>query len=206
MSACDACGATFAALATGGASQNRALCLDQDQPNCCCEAVSVSAHSPGPVANAEVLVRILVAPQHMKSNGRPRPAALTDAETHGLSVFRHGHATNGEIRLIAEQLVERTRRGNQGKKAGVFGVLQIPCDTVRNFRWGQETTPSYCIYDTAREDAAAHAEAFQRIADTDAATVLGRRQDLFAQVEPTFVSVAEFRSGLLADLAPPSSP
>ena len=118
-------------LDDGEASGERAFRLDTSQPGCRCQNLSVSEHSSGPVECKEVLIRILVAPQHMDKKRRPRAAALSDAERNGLSVFREHQATNSEIREVAEGLVARARAAN-GEKAGVFGVLRMSCGTVRD--------------------------------------------------------------------------
>jgi hypothetical protein len=66
--------------------------------------------------------------------GMPRPAALTHAETIGLSVFREERATDDEIRGTALRLVENARANQddiRAKKIGVFGVLRMSCNTIR---------------------------------------------------------------------------
>ena len=102
---CDDCLAVFAALSRLEISKMRAVRLDEACPSCKCSDVSVSEFSPGPIANPELLVRLLLAPQHMNKKRAPRAAALTDAETHGLSLFRDEHATDQHIITQAEQLV-----------------------------------------------------------------------------------------------------
>jgi hypothetical protein len=198
---CANCQATFAALESEEYKE-RARRLDEQEPGCRCQLVQVSKHSPGQVENTEVLVRILVAPQHMRrKTGRPRSAALTDAERGGLSVFREERATDAEIRKVAEDLVF-SARARQGKGAGVFGVLKMECVKVRNFCRDTEKEPCYCVYDSALERLPSHAEAFQRIAGVEDAIREDRRNTLFELIKAGFVPVDEFRDGLLKDLAP----
>jgi len=202
---CARCRATFAALGSESTIQH-ALRLDEQEPLCRCQGVSVSEHSPGRVEDAETLIRILVAPQHIdRKTGLPRAAALTHAETIGLSVLRD-RATNNEILSLATRLVQNARSNqanpDKAKKVGVFGVLRMACNAVRAFRWEMEVKPSYCVYDTALEQWRSHADAFQRVAGALDGVPDARRNALFELVRGGFVSVREFRHGLLKGLAP----
>ncbi len=199
---CEQCRATFAALDLSDESlTHRAVRLDEAQPACRCEAVSVSKHSPGIVVDSEILIRILVAPQHMGGKGRPRAAALSDSERLGLSVLRQDHAKDNEIRSVAERLIARART-NHNHKAGVFGVLLIECIIVRQLTRIEQEDCCYCVYDTALVDNPGHAEIFQQVAGIEEAVRDDRRQRLFAKIKDSFVPVAVYRGGLLADLAP----
>lgn len=121
---CAECRASFAALEMLDDSRRRATEIDRAQPNCRCQPFSVSEFSAGVVINSEKLIRILVAPQHMNNKRAPKAAALTEAETHGLSLLRDEVATDDEIVEVADGLVTRARR-SANAKAGVFGVLLI---------------------------------------------------------------------------------
>jgi hypothetical protein len=206
MSICEDCRAAFAELDTLD-DQLRAQQLDEQQPHCRCQTSSVSAFSRGPVADVEILLRIVVAPEQIKKS-KPTPATISAAESRGLSVMRRDQATDAIVRAVAQGLVEkaRERRRDQPEKVGVFGVLEMRCGTIRAAKADDETQPAYCVYDTAQEQDAdggvSHAEAFQRIGQTHKDLQLARRRKLFADVEASFIPVAEFRSGLLSDLAP----
>jgi hypothetical protein len=203
---CAACRATFFELQAVQPSSSRAIKIDELQPSCCCQRHSVSEFSSGPVKSEEVLIRVLVAPQHMdKRKELPKAAALTDAERSGLSVFREHQATDEEIRKVAEGLV-KTARAAQGDKAGIFGVLRMPCATIRTCRAEADDDPAYCVYDTAEKYIPSHAEAFQRVHDVEDGLREERRRLLYAAVKSEFVSVDKFRNGLLSDLAPIKAP
>lgn len=202
MNDCTDCRTTFAALKACNPSSERAQKLDAAQPECRCQGHSVSPFSHGPVGDDEILIRVLVAPQHMdKKKKLPRAAALSDAERAGLSVFRELEATDQEIRGVAEKLVERAR-ATQGSKAGVFGVLRMVCRDVRLCRSEEDVSPAYCVYDTAEKEIESHAEVFQRVHQADDSLKDARRLALFNVVKTAFVSVGDFRKGLLKDLAP----
>jgi hypothetical protein len=198
---CDECRAVFAALDRLEISKLRAVRLDEACPACKCADVSVSEFSPGPIANPELLVRLLLAPQHMSKKRTPKAAALSDAETHGMSLFRDEHATDQHIITRAELLVYRARASNP--KAGVFGVLRMVSGQVREYRHQQDTLQSYCIYDTGLPENPSHAEIFQRAANADPALCEDRRRELFGLVSANFIPVENFRDGILSHLAPP---
>lgn len=202
MGECNDCKATFALLDGDTVkSFERALELDQREPLCRCQTYSVSAYSKGPVTDDEVLIRLLVAPQHMHKKGGPKAGALSEAESHGLSLLRESAASDKDIRDLAESLVSRARERN-GASAGLFGVLRMSCSTIRTFCAPDEEKPCYCVYDTSRQDLTCHAEVFQRVANLDKSVHDLRRNNLFSVVRTTFVPTSEFRGGLLNDLAP----
>lgn len=199
---CPTCQATFASLTSIDRTEH-AFRLDQEEPECRCQRVSVSEHSPGPVDDMEALVRIVIAPQHIhRKTGLPKASVLTHAESIGMSVFREGLATNEERLSAAAILVQNSRKANP--TSGVFGLLRMKCEMLRTFCWKDDTIPSYCVYDTATKDAPAHADTFQQVANVPAGVRDARRAALFDQVKAGFVSVSEFRGGLLKDLAPKS--
>lgn len=200
---CSPCRRTFADLESVSQAE-RADVVDLRHPSCRCQNFSLSKHSSGPVQADEILIRVLVAPQHMNKRGRPRAAALSDAERGGLSVFREHQATNDEIRRVAKNLVDKARasQGDKADKAGVFGVLRIPCSVIRACQADDSDSPAYCVYDTALPDIPSHAEAFQRVHEVDDGLRDARRNKLFADIQSEFVAVHDFRNGLLVDLAP----
>ena len=169
----------------------------------------MSEHSPGPIEDTETLVRIIIIPDHVQgSTGLPKASVLTHAQSIGMSVFRDGLASDDEILTAAKQLVHNARAAalrqgkNKDKNVGVFGVLRMSCGEIRSFRLAGEPDPSYCVYDTATRAAPAHADAFQRIANGPPEVVDARRNALFECLKAGFVSVDQFRGGLLKSLAP----
>lgn len=199
MNFCDRCRSTFEAL-EGGEPGTRALRLDEAEPQCRCECVSVSPHSPKALEPPEVLIRVLVAPLHVRK-GKITSSALSAAETSGLSIFRDAIATDDQIKAVAEFLVSKARISS-GEKAGVFGVLRMITSTVRTCKASGENENAYCVYDTALADNPSHAEVFQRVAGGDKVRSETRRQALLSVVRSNFVPVQSFRGGLLEYLAP----
>ena len=210
---CATCRETFAGLRSVDPTSDCAHWLDQREPQCRCQVVSVSEFSRCPVENEETLVRIIVAPQHLhRRTKEPKATTLTHAQTIGMSVFRENLATDKEILDAAKTLVARARasaaRGGRGdeKKVGVLGVLRMTCEQIRTFRWETEPDPCFCVYDTATRLAPAHADAFQRIANVSPEVQDARKNALFAHIKSGFLPVEKFRNGLLAGLAPEITP
>jgi hypothetical protein len=163
----------------------------------------VSEHSAGPVQDNEILIRVLISPQHMhKKRVEPLPASISSAELSGLSVFREAQATDAHIRRVAEDLVSIAKQ-NGNEKAGVFGVLRFLCGVPRHLIVPPEALPGYGVYDTGLRINPSHSEIFQRMHGTMDDLRLMRRTSLFTMIKPTFLSVNAFRNGLLNDLAPP---
>jgi len=148
-----------------------------------------------------------VAPGIVVFDGEAIPEGISNALI-GMSVFRDGLASDDEILTAAKQLVHNARAAalrqgkNKDKNVGVFGVLRMSCGEIRSFRLAGEPDPSYCVYDTATRAAPAHADAFQRIANGRPEVVDARRNALFECLKAGFVSVDQFRGGLLKSLAP----
>jgi hypothetical protein len=188
--------------------KEHALWLDREEPGCRCQRVSVSGLSPGPVADSETLIRIVL-PQHIfQKTGLLKPSVLTHAESRGMSVFREERATDDQIWAAAERIVRNARAvalkqgKNKEKNVGVRGVLRMKCKDIRTFCWEDEADPCYCVYDNASRNAPAHAAAFQRIANVSAGLRDARRNALFERLKGAFLPVDQFRGGLLKSLAP----
>lgn len=195
---CNECRATFEAAEAD--QSTRVEFVDEQRPFCCCQASSVSEHSTGAVLDDEMLVRILVTPIHIKGN-RVKAAAFSGAEKGGLSLFRDAQATDDEILKVATGLVENARKNN-GDAAGVLGVLVIAASAIRQTKAETDERPAFCVYDTALPDIPSHVEAFQRTHEASEDLRLLRRTELQKNASGSFVPAAEFRNGLLLNLAP----
>ncbi len=195
----ESCADTFATIGPDDFEGDRAAYVDERHCLCQCEACSVSRFSPGPVASEELLIRLVIAPQHVNRKKLPKAGVLSDAERNGLSMLR-ATATDAEIVQSATGLVQRARERN-GPTAGVFGVLHLRCETIRSFCMETEVTPCYCVYDTALEASLSHAEAFQQTFGINVDVRDQRRRQLFELVSSTFEPVATFRGGLLQNWA-----
>lgn len=195
---CSECRDSFEAADAEGT--NRVAFVDERHPFCECQTHVVSRYSAGPVRDDEVLIRILVAPIHVKGD-RVVGAAFSRAETSGLSLFRDAQASDEEIYRVATVLVNDARERN-GDSAGVQGVLLIQAGAIRATQAEAENRPAYCVYDTGLEDNTGHAEAFQRVHQAPADLKILRRAALQKNAVGSFIPTSQFRNGLLLDLAP----
>lgn len=182
--------------------QGRVIEIDRLHPHCGCQEFSISKHSPGALTAGEVLLRIVISPQHVKK-GKPKAAVLSHAETQGLSVFRDNFASDAEILHVATQLVNGARQNQPNpEKVGVFGVISMTVGAIRSLVGPNESEPGFCVYDTGKIDIPSHAEAFQRMNGVPEGVPGQRRTALFTLVQSGFVPVTSFRNGLLSNLAP----
>lgn len=134
--------------------------FDELHPECICESCSASPHSPGKVANDEVLLRAVYSPHHVDpETGEFKNAALADAENTGLSADRLQYTTRRQIERQIKAKLETPRALEKGY---VYqGILPITCGLVRQLTYGNGTRRCYAVYDTALQDNNAHAEVFQ---------------------------------------------
>lgn len=185
-------------------SHERASNIDRVSPFCGCQTSRVSKYSIGPIEDNEFVLRLVVVPIHVHTKGtragQIKDAALSQAETKGMSIFRETASTE-EIRGVAENIV-RTAIEKGTKNAGVFGVLRFPCFTVRGFVPQGEDFPPYCVYDTATELLPSHGDVFQRMNKVERPRADFRRKELHKLITPLFIPNADFRSGALMDLYP----
>lgn len=166
--------------------------LDSLAPNCVCEQCSNSPY--GMIESSETLIRFVVPPQHWdKKKQRVKAAALSQAETQGMSVYRCGYCSDEELLRAAQDLVGPKRQ--QVPTAGILGVLVLPADAVKSCL--NESSPPYCIYDTELPNKPSHADVYQRVANCPDTIRQERRLELFQLVKDKFVPVADFRGGLL---------
>jgi len=178
--------------------------IDKQCPFCSCQYFSVSEYSKGPIADVESLIRLVISPQHVRTNASSssvKSGVLSHAENIGMSVFR-SDATTSELLSVAEKLIQ-TARKNGNTKAGLFGVLQFSCLVARTYKPDNEERPVYCVYDTAQEDLPSHGDIFQRVNGVEAPQRDVRRNGLFGLIKCNFENVYKFRDGALKSLAPP---
>ena len=123
-------------------------------PDCGCETVSVSPHSPGPVGDDETIGRLVCVPMHVHKK-RPEllPSFFGHAFTFGLSAQRLERASEDELASWLNAFV-----GAADDRVWL-GHVESAASTVRAIRRvGQEDSRGFCIYDAALEANAAHVE------------------------------------------------
>lgn len=130
--------------------------LDRLFPDGACECVSVSAHSPGPVGNTEVLISIVPTDQWIDENSMVKPV-MADRSHTGLSACRRQYTSPAYVDALAHQLVQDRRAS--GREGSVVGVVGIDVDVVRSAMHGGRRL--FTVYDTALLENPSHSEIFK---------------------------------------------
>ena len=154
--------------------------LSQNQPGCVCEAESVSAHSPGVIANTELLARLIYSPLHVDpTTGLTTELAFSDVKDKGLSVQRLTHATQAEVRAIgAKKLADDHARGKTDRQ--YLGIVTADVSQIRAEAY-PEAARAFCAYDTAGPGDPAHADVCQTPTSPSAMKRARKRlRDLFS--------------------------
>ena len=120
-------------------------------PDCACEHGSVSEHSPGPVADSEVLVRTLFREQQIDPEGHLKPAYFRpEPATRGFSVDRV--LLMGSERLKSSKLTD----------ARCNGYLQFTATRTKDIRELLEgENRLFCVYDSGTSENSFHADICQ---------------------------------------------
>ena len=131
-------------------------------PDCECENHSVSDHSPGLVGDDEVLIRELYSPHYINEDtGEVKPVAFRDARDRGLSVTRRLHSSERAHRAKIMKKVAADQAAGRNND-GFWRVVSGSCARIRGIT-GDDGRRLFCVYDTAREDDASHADVCQAI-------------------------------------------
>lgn len=127
-------------------------------PDCICERVSVSRHSPNPVHDDEILLIVAFHPIHIDNDsGEIKNSAIAPVKSVGLSTFRVEHST---IKNIIATITRKVNLRPAGKTPlSLQGILQIRAGDIRGIGAGRNR--SFCIYDTSLAENIGHAEIFQ---------------------------------------------
>ena len=128
------------------------------------ESETASAVSPGVVQDCEPLLRAIDQPNHWnRVSGEFTPYAFTEAETHGLSVYRENYSQLVEISTHANlRLVDKLGPVSEGvkEKRRLVGFVCFPCCKVRGLT-GKGLSDSVIperlvvVFDTAKEGSTA---------------------------------------------------
>ena len=130
-------------------------------PNCECEGCSVSDYSPRPVQPDEFLIRTVYSRVQINiDTGRIDPVHLRhDVRTRGLSVNRKPHISEQNLRAKIENKIARDREDGK-ERDGFYCVVTARCSAVRGLV-DDDGKRLFCVYDTATEDDASHADICQ---------------------------------------------
>ncbi len=122
-------------------------------PDCACEHESVSAYSPGPVADGEVLVRTLFNHKQIDPDGHLKPAYFRpDPVTRGFSVDR--------VDLMGSEVLKSSKRTDV-RYTGYLQFIATCAKDVRGLREGRKRL--FCIYDSGTVENRFHADICQNV-------------------------------------------
>ena len=125
----------------------------EEFPDCVCEHESVSAHSPGPVADNEVLVRTLFREQQIDQDGRLKPTYFRpEPATSGFSVDR--------VLLMGPESLQSNKRAD-ARYNGYLKFIATCSKDVRDFLEGGKRL--FCIYDSGTDENSFHADICQNV-------------------------------------------
>lgn len=109
-------------------------------PDCACELVSVSEHSPGIVQNEEIIVRAVYDSGHLEPNGRLKPAYFRDSMgNRALSVDRM-------LYINKENYVAQKRKSDQFTE--YLGFVASRCGDLRT-AYARGGRRLFAVYDSA---------------------------------------------------------
>lgn len=130
------------------------------------EALSASKHSPSPVKDEEIVVRLILNPIHIDlETGTLKPTAVTDVKDKGCSVDRLRHTSIDDSVNAGRKNAEAKNLSNPGKeRRTVCGTAVLNAKEIRNITVN-ERTKAFCIYDTALELNKSHADVCQVVSD-----------------------------------------
>jgi len=137
------------------------------------ERVSVSACSPGPISDAELLFRAFDQPVHFQ-NGEIVPTAFDDAKIRGMSVNRRSYITVDDALRLAFSRVAMVNHskaqhasalGRQptAEKRRMVAYTVFKTSDIRLLLHGQEPESVrrvFGVYDTATEADSSHGDVF----------------------------------------------
>lgn len=125
-----------------------------NRPECGCEHESLSDHSPGLIANHEMITRMVCSPMHInhKKPNKVKPSFLSYAESRGVSMQRCPLAENEELKNCVVALL-----GDVEERAWL-GYIEASAGDIRNVRRETDQIQLFCVADAALEFNRAHAE------------------------------------------------
>jgi len=136
-------------------SEDQCKCVKYREhfPDCKCEDESVSDHSPGRVADQEILVRAVFSELKVGSDGEETPASfLADPLNRGLSVDRLKY-------LNDNSLVSSKRKDSRYE--GYLRFTGARCRSVRSLLHNEHRL--FCVYDSGTKHNPYHADICQNM-------------------------------------------
>jgi hypothetical protein len=147
------------------AHPERAAMFAAEHPECRCDKVSISAFSPGPVGNEEILVRFVVDPKHVNPDGTIEVGFFHDASRNGLSLSRRRYLSDNKLHESGNKYLESmqaredkdaTQKGRDPTLLRLAGLVSFSAGQVRSHQIDGERR--FCLTDSARREERFHAD------------------------------------------------
>ena len=143
----------------------RAAKFNAEHPQCRCDRVSISPHSPGKVQDRERLARFVVEPKHIGPDGTIEVGFFRDAGGNGLSLSRRQYVDDDHLRLKGEEYlkgmqereeVNAQRTGRTPENLRLAGIVNFDAGRVRAHT--VEDAHRFCVTDSANATNCFHAD------------------------------------------------
>ena len=126
------------------------------------EHLSASEHSPGPVEDAEFVLRLVVNPIHVNpADGSLKPSLMSDVKSRGGSVQRLAHVSREAVietgRAHAEE--KNASASDHAQARSVYGTVKLPVQRIREVIVTNNGR-AFGVFDTAKKTDPSHADVF----------------------------------------------
>jgi hypothetical protein len=170
---------------------------------CGCENYSISDHSPGPVADNELLHFVVSDPKALL-NGSLNPTIMMQIDFGGLSTLRDA-ASNDEFDITIKQL--KNRANSADAEWYFFGVCTFSVSTIRH----ENNERFLCVFDTGLPDKPNHADVMGPDLAAMSNPPLSKREQekrnrarikrMIDKIGPVLTGASRFRLGVFAEYA-----
>jgi len=127
------------------------------------EELTASEHSPGPVQNSELVIRLVYHPIHVDAEtGDLKPSVIAEASSWGCSVQREVHCPVERAWKLGEDLARARSEANPGSPRKVHAIAVLEVAKLRSLI--TEGKRALGVYDTALLENSAHADIYVIVA------------------------------------------
>lgn len=121
------------------------------------EALTASPYSPGPVEDAEQVIRLVYHPIHVDlSTGDLKPSVVDEASSWGCSVQREHFCSRRDAWHMGARVARAKTEENPAKPRAVYAIALLSVAAVRGLQVSKKRGAA--VYDTALPSNIAHAD------------------------------------------------
>jgi hypothetical protein len=128
------------------------------------ESLTASVHSPGPIQNKEILLRLVINPLHIDpADGSIKPSLVSDVKDKGASCQRLGYGTEDEAIQAGRTLATSKNAAAPDKPPrSVYGTVKFSVSEIRALVVASNSR-AFGVFDTALPTNGSHADIFQLV-------------------------------------------